>query len=158
LAALGDKVGKVTVVDAVSLADEPTLSLAQIVEAPVPAVYSWALNSVLMPETLPEKPTVMVEDPVVEMVPSHSSTSRFWVASEALVSLVQVAPPPETEETETDDELICTASTKASPAVWGETDKVVSAVPKVEARLPTAEMFPEGDDEDDIWVSSSAVL
>ena len=67
-----------------------------MVEDPVPLVYSCASSSMGDDVTLPEYDTVMVEDPVVVMVPSQSSTSGL---EPALVSFTQVAPPPLTDDT-----------------------------------------------------------
>src|SRR5579884_141826 len=83
----------------------------------------------------------MVEDPVVVIVPSHSSTSRAWEASALLVSLVQVAPPPETDDTERVPEEILMPSTQASPAVAGLTDRVDSPLPLLLTKEPTEEML-----------------
>jgi len=57
----------------------------------------------------------------------------FW-------SLVQVAPPPVTDETVTLDEATLTESTSASPTFTGDTGRVARPVPEAEASEPTAEI------------------
>ncbi len=55
-----------------------------------------------------------------------------------------VAPPPESDETVVVAEETLTTASKASPTWEGSTDKVVTPLPALLARLPTAEMVGLG--------------
>src|SRR5580693_5596508 len=93
--------------DVVSFFAPPPTSPAQTVEEPSPFVNSCAVSSTFVPETPRENLTVMGGEPVLEIGPSHSSTSSFCVASLIRLSLAQwpPAPPPLTEETSVDEFL-----------------------------------------------------
>ncbi len=103
---------------------------------------SWAARSTSSPLTEPEKLTATAEAPALAMVPSQSSSS--WEPSAYAFNLVQVpALPPDTEETAMLEEETFTTSTKASPALCGSTERVVTPEPAVVAKPPTAEIVAE---------------
>src|ERR1700690_3704680 len=83
--------------------------------------------------------------PVAVTVPNHNSMSR--VPSAATPRLRQEpTPPPETEDTATDDELTLTPRTIASPTFPGFTGSGVAPIPVASAKEPTAVMpgMPDG--------------
>ncbi len=124
---------------------------------------SWAARSTSSPLTGPEKLTATAEAPALAMVPSQSSSS--WEPSAYAFNLVQVpALPPDTEETAMLEEETFTTSTKASPALCGSTERVVTPEPAVVAKPPTAEIVadaalagPEGTSTSTTALSSVTV-
>jgi len=85
--------------------------------------------------------TVTVVLLVVVMVPSHNSTVPLMVALETDAIRVHVeGPPPDTPETVMALEETRTARTQALPTVGLATVRVVTPVPRLAWRVPTAEI------------------
>ena len=138
------RLGNGTEVDEAPLRD-PVLSMAHTVDAPRPALNSWAPYSAMWPVMEPDHVKVMVEAPVVVTLPYQSSASAPTEPLNCTALVQVVTPPPETDVTVVPVALLTWAKTAStSPTVLGDTAKVVRADPSAEAKVPTAVMTVEG--------------
>ena len=142
-AGAGVRLGKGTEVEEAPLR-VPVLSRAHTVDAPRPALNSWAPYSLESDATELDQPKVMVEAPVVVTLPNQSSSSPPTDPSNCTALVQVLTPPPLTEVTVGPAALVLANTARTSPTVFGDTATVVSPVPVAEARVPTAVMTVEG--------------
>src|SRR5580704_16933433 len=122
----------------------PVLSSAHTVPDPSPAVNSSAPYSTSWPAIEPDHVKVTVEEPVVVTVPYQISLSDEPLGARLTALCQVVTPPPDTDDKLMVDDPPWAKTTSTSPAVLGDTPRVVSPVPLAEVIVPTAVMEATG--------------
>ena len=112
------------------------MSKLHTVEAPRPAVNSWAPYSAVWPVIEVDQVKVMVEDPVEVMVPYQSSSSAPTDPVNCTALCQVVTPPPDTAVSVV-PEARWAKTTSTSPRCWVVT-AIVVIDPVLEVKLPTA--------------------